>query len=61
MGAIEQVRIKDHIDYRFVFKMPFCVLPNLTQLWAIANSDPIPSSLFLCFTSDRIYLVLYVM
>lgn len=56
MGAAGQVRIRNYIDYTFIFKMTFCVLPNLTQLWAIANSDPIPPSLFLCFTSDRLYL-----
>lgn len=60
MCATGQVRIRNHIGYTSILKMLFCVVSNLSQLWAIANSDPIPPSLFLCFTSDRLYLFLYV-
>lgn len=41
MGATGQAGIRNHIYYMHILKMPFCIVPNLTQSWAIANSDPI--------------------
>lgn len=35
MCATGQFRIRDHIGYTSILKTPFCVVSNLTQLWAI--------------------------